>query len=508
MTDLLDARVASGTHPNPAGAGATKGTHQDGYFFTSIEDFPPGIGDLGLTHDDVQGFYEYTGQFTAPNGWYRDGSVGQWIYEETYDNWLDDYGFDSATVVYHSGHGGMDGNGVFHLPVGNDWGGDHWTSSNDMRLGNERARYVFWSTCESLRVKAGHTPIRTWGAANLGLRMIFGYETISYDNGDYGRFFFDEWKKGKSFSTAFLDASWRISHGQEPSVTACGATQAEASDRLFNERFFNGTQASTAWWWWRWYDMARGRARNLSVPTGARSAKLGTAAARDLTDAWTDRFGDNSLQLALSADGSREVTLAEPAQTSRQLTDDEAVAVARRAIEQYGLSDHVELVLDDIRYDRHAGGSRDELVEAQVRERTIGFVQLIDGVPVVTPDRGRVQVRVDNESNVTGISDSTRAVEDVRDGGAFPAPPESASRGYTASGPSSIDELLDDSLQRRLRRAAAGGRVPSAVRTVPEATEVGYAVRGDAALLVARREVELDFGSGLAKRYVLEEPIV
>jgi hypothetical protein len=46
--------------PSPQSADeATRGTAQDLYFFTSIEDFPPGIGDLSPTHDDVQGFYDY-----------------------------------------------------------------------------------------------------------------------------------------------------------------------------------------------------------------------------------------------------------------------------------------------------------------------------------------------------------------------------------------------------------------------------------------------------------------
>ncbi|GIE86008.1 DUF6345 domain-containing protein [Actinoplanes regularis] len=504
MTELFDARLVSGTDPNAGGADdALKGTQQDIYFFTSIEDFPPGVGDLGLTHDDAQGFYDYVKQFNTPNGWYKDGSVGQWIYEETYDNYLDDYGFDAAKVVYHSGHGGMASNGVFSIPVGNDWGGDHWTSSNDMRLGNEYARYVFWSTCESVRVKNGHTPNRTWGTANLGLRMIFGYETVSVDNGNYGRWFFEEWNKNKSFSTAFLDASWRISHNQEPAVTACGATQAEASDRVFNERFFDGGRASTAWWWWRWYNMATFRARSLEIPTAVRSAKFGPASPRDLAGAWTDRFGGES-QLVIGANGGREVTLAAPADTNSQLTDDEAVAVARRAIEQYRLSEHADLALDHIRYDRHAGASADERVEERIRERTVSFVQLIDGVPVVTPDGGRLMVRVDNESNVTGIADSTRPVADLRDAAAVPPRPVPRARVSAESG---IDGLFGEALQRRLRRAASGGRVPSAVREVPESTEVGYAVRGDDAVLVARREVEVDFGSGLAKRYVLEEPI-
>ncbi|GAA4609296.1 hypothetical protein BJY16_007258 [Actinoplanes octamycinicus] len=496
MTELVDARLVSGANPNAGSDDAAKGTQQDIYFFTSIEDFPPGVGDLSLTHDDAQGFYDYVKQFNTPNGWYRDGNVGQWIYEETYDNWQDDYGFDAAKVVYHSGHGGMASNGVFSIPVGNDWGGDHWTSSNDMRLGNEYARYVFWSTCESVRVKGGHSPIRTWSTANLGLRMILGYETVSVDNGNYGRYFFEEWNKGKSFSTAFLDASWRISHGQEPAVTACGATQAEATDRLFNERLFDAGRANTAWWWWRWYDRASLRARTLAVPRGTRSAKFSPAGVHDLAAAWTDRF-DGSARVVLGASGTREITLAPPAETYQELTDDEAVAVARRAVEQYRLAEHAELAVDHIRYDRHAGASADERVEPRIRERTVGFVQLIDGTPVVSPDRGRLQVRVDNERNVTAIADSTRPVADLRDAPA--APPGNAER--------DVEELFSAALQRRLRRAASSGRVPSAVREVPESSEVGYAVRGNNAVLVARREVEVDFGQGLAKRYVLEEPI-
>ena len=533
-------------NPSPESADdATRGTGQDQYFFTSIEDFPPGIGDLSLTHDDAQGFYDYIRQFSTPNAWYRDGSVGQWIYEETYDNYLDDYGFDAAKVVYHSGHGSMDANGVFWLPVGNDWGGDVWTSSNDMRLGNEYARYVFWSTCLSLRVKDGHTPNRTWSTANLGLRMIFGYETVSVDNGDYGRFFFQEWNKGKSFSTAFLDASWRISTAQEPSVVACGASRNEAYDRVFNERAFYGGRADTSWWWWRWYNAARARARNLRIPDGARSAKLAprVTVERDLV-AWANRFdmalprearenglsrgvllaGEGGARIAIGPDGSREVRLAEPADGRGQMNAEQAVTVAKQAVEQYQLAENVDLVLDEVRYDRHRGASADESVDEAVREIAVSFVQVIDGLPVLTPDGGRVQVRVDNDGTVTGIAESTRLVQDLRDGPVAPPRPNSrkssSPRLRVATDPNGDDEnvaptaemaavdgLLDEAVQRQLRRVASGGRFPSAVRTVPDTTEVGYALRDGDAVLVVRREVELDFGSGLAKRYVLQEPI-
>jgi Family of unknown function (DUF6345) len=528
---------------SPGAREATRGVAQDVYFFTSIEDYPPGIGDLELSHDDVQGFYDYVNQFNTPNGWYRDSSVGQWIYEETYDNYLDDFGFDAAKVVYHAGHGTMDDNGVYWLPVGSDWGGDAWTSSNDMRLGNEYARYLFWSTCLSLRTKDGHSPYRTWSAANLGLRMIFGYETLMADSGDYGKFFFEEWNRPKSFSSAFMDASWRISTNQVPVVSATGVTQAEASDRVFNESRFQGDRADTSWWWWRWYDAARARNRNLGLPNGARSVKLAAASGRDLAS-WTERFGggvprgigeqevrrgvvfggDVGPRISIGPDGSRDVRLAETAESRGQISADQAIKVAQRTIGQYRLAENVDLILDHVRYDRHAGASADERVDESVREVTVTFVQVVDGIPVVSPDGGQLQIRVDNDRTVTGIADSTREVLEVREQPAVPPRPgarrpssplargagnssANIDGGIPATGTPVVDDVLDGALQRRLRRAASGGQVPSSIREVPGSTEVGYALRDGDAVLVARCEVELRFGHGLAKRYVLEEPI-
>ena len=72
-----------------------------------------------------------------------------------------------------------------------------------MRLGNEQAntssgRHV------SLRVFDGHSADPHLGRANLGFRMLFGFETVSADDPDYGRLVWDEWNRGKSFSTAWL----------------------------------------------------------------------------------------------------------------------------------------------------------------------------------------------------------------------------------------------------------------------------------------------------------------
>jgi len=142
-------------------------------------------------------------------------------------------------AVYHSGHGGMGTDGKFYAPLGYNWGGQGTTAISDrMRVGNEQVNYLFWSTCESLRVLAGHSPIRTWQPANLGFRMLFGFETTSWDDPNYGKFFWEEWKKGISLSSACLDASWTIAHDQAPSVVACGSNESETRDRVFNERYF------------------------------------------------------------------------------------------------------------------------------------------------------------------------------------------------------------------------------------------------------------------------------
>ncbi len=125
--------------------------------------------------------------------------------------------------------------------MGGAWGGSALASSADMRLGNEVARY-------------------------LGLRMIFGFESTSVDSPDYGAYFFGKWNgNGHKFGKAWLDASWDIDHHQAPSAVACGATQAEAQDRLWNEGSFSSAAAALAG--------AAGRAgRALRRPAGRRAA--------------------------------------------------------------------------------------------------------------------------------------------------------------------------------------------------------------------------------------------
>ena len=504
-----------------AARGARGGVGLYGAF--SIENFCS-AGPLSLTHDDTAGFLAYTEQFHPRNFWYQDAGVQAWAYYEDYDNWQDTYGMDAVTTVYHCGHGGMDANGVFYVPMGSAWAGNDCTAdSTTMRLGNERARYVFWSTCLSLRVLGGHSPIRTWAAANQGLRMIFGFETVSWDDARYGSGFWNHWKRGESLTSAWLNASWDIAHDQAPSVSANGATPEEAQNRLDNERFFDGARASTAWWQWRWYNTRASAVREgvHALPADPRRAVLAPAGARSMADL-ADRFrvdrgtvrqapgltsvGAAERRLHIGDDGVLSATLAAADRENRTpLARAEALAQAEGAVRSYGLDADGPLVLDRVVPIMEAGGTDtgDGHIDEPVTVGTmVQFRQLINGLPVVSPAAGAVRVTVDNSGTVTHVQAGTRGVEQLSDRprsmGAAPVPPGART---APDGPEDPEIALGRAFSRRLRDFVARGGAPTSYSVVPGTMEIGYDVDGSEATVVAQRAVELEFEGGYRKRY-------
>jgi hypothetical protein len=523
----------------PAGERAFSG---DYWGACSLETFAD-VGGLVYTHEDAGGWLAYLQQFQQENFWFKDGNVKVWKYEETYDNWQDTYGLDAVLAFYHSGHGNMAGDGTFEAPLGGSWDGRTWAFSRDMRLGNEQANYVFWSTCLSLRVLDGHNPIRTWQPANLGFRMLFGFETVSWDDPNYGKNFWNHWKGGESLSTAWLNASWDIAHDQAPSVVAVGADATEAQDRLFNERNLTWSHASTAWWWWRWYNAATApgelRVLNLDLPSNLVVAELRPheageeqirgvlrqfgidAEPPDEVKATQDgilAFPVGEARVTFGPAGAYEVRLARPNRGNRtQMATEQAIDEATRAIERYGLNEEVELAPDRVRVEAEAGASVDspDSIEGPfVTQTTVQFRQLINGLPVVTPNAGLTQVSLDNDGTVTAVRVLTRPVERLVDRPKNtvtepPAEPAAANEAQPQPAPVSIERALADAWSRQLGAWTVDGRgAPVTVNIVPGSTEVGYDLRGNEAVLVVQRSVELDLGQGMRKRYRLVAPLV
>jgi hypothetical protein len=519
--------IAFVADPNPfIGSAKTPRAGSKLFGAFSIENFCS-AGALSQTHEDAAGFLDYVRQFDPPNFWYQDSGVKIWAYYEDYDNWQDTYGMDAVRTAWHSGHGGMDANGVFYVPMGAAWAGDDCTAvSTNMRLGNETARYIMWSTCESLRVHDGHSPARTWGAANQGLRMIFGFETVSWDDPNYGRNFWNHWRNNESLGTAWLNGSWDIAHDQAPSVVACGATADEARDRVFNERFLSGDRASTAWYWWRWYDAARSATRELnrSVPDDPKLALLApvSRSTRSLSDVFdvpltnatrdsrVTSFADGDRRVSVSSSGLVTAHLATPNRDNpRELTRRAAGSAAGQAVRRFNLDADSPLILDRIVAMREAGSKEDgsEAVAPRTTQTMVQYRQIIDGVPVITPGAGVIRVFLDNDGSVTTVQSNTRSVDELTNRAqSTTGEPSAPSRSGNRRQPEP-EAALAAALTERLRVLTIRGTAPTGYHLVPGSTEVGYEIREGAAALIARQAVELEFGPRFRKRYWLQAPV-
>lgn len=160
-------------------------------------------------------------------------------------------GIESVVVGYISTHGVTSGN-TFTMSTGGTGHGGCGVSSNQMSFGENGLRYMFFSTCQSVRnVRPGDV---WFGAAN-GIRALFGYQTNSVDSDAYGKYFFENWKKEEAkTTTAFLDASWRISHDQIPVAAWFGPDQATADWFRDNEEYFQLGAISSNFISYSWYE--------------------------------------------------------------------------------------------------------------------------------------------------------------------------------------------------------------------------------------------------------------
>jgi hypothetical protein len=537
-----EVRLSLGTmensNPIAAVASAVKGG-ANMYGACSIQTFAAstGAGGLSHTHEDATGWINYVNGFTPRNFYYQDGGVSTWEYLDPWDDWQDTYGLDAVRAFYHSGHGGMDSGGVFYAPLGSSWSThDAWARSNQKKFANQHLRYMFWSTCFSCRVLDGQNPFKTWGSANNGLRMLFGYESTSVDAGNYGSAFWKHWNQGKSFSQAWLDASWYdISHNQAPSAFACGSSPADALNRLNTERLFYGDAVSKNWYQWRWYYAAASalarREANQKLPkriamahleprtvTSAQVRELfhrlplGMAVPQEVSLNRGGSFltGEGYRRVAIARDGTYDAAFGEANRSNREAPSIQAgIAAAGSFIRQLGL-DGGGLQFDRVFHKWEGGGSPNgsgTLETPRIAETVVQYAQVINGLPVVGAGQGKVTVTLDNDRRVIGVVDSTRPVAALVDQGVAAPPSPGMTEAPSVQSGAGPEDILANAWLKRMKSFVVNGTMPRAYATVPGSYEVGYAIRENTAVLVARHEVEVDFGHGLFKRYIVEEPV-
>ena len=142
-------------------------------------------------------------------------------------------------------------------------------------------------------------------------------------------------------------------------------------------------------------------------------------------------------------------------------------------------------------------------------ETTVQFRQVINGLAVVSQDGGDVRITLDNDGRLTCIENTTRKVQRLSDRPkAAVAAPGADSDGVRARGDGDPELLLSQASLSHRAPAAREAAAEERARAVPDTTEVGYDIRGNEGRLVARREIEVDFGDGISKRYEVIAPIV
>jgi Family of unknown function (DUF6345) len=496
------------------------------YGFSSIQDFSGVFGnhnsDLFATHGDAIGFHNYLHNFVEHNFWFKDGNVKTWQYSEPFDHWQNKYGVDAVMAFYHSGHGNMDANGVFQAPMGGEWNGETWfLSNNKVKLANQVCRYIFWSTCLSCRVLGVHNPVRTWWNSdnNPGFRMLFGFETISIDSPDYGTNFWNHWKNGESFSTAWLNASWDIHHNQAPSCVASGTNATDANNRLFNERFFDWNAVARNYYSWRWYYASGMVAKNKALPkqlkiaefeTQTFSTKTVTALANTLaikgalkiSSEGESYITSNNQSIALNKLGHLNVKLGVINHNNKKaISEKEAIKIAEEQIKLHELNAGEKYAFDVVRLSKVCGGKGSKtpkLDEEYVSDVMVQFRQIVNGVPVVNADAGLIRITIDNDKTVVNLHSSVKKVK------------------LLSSQPKEM--MIDPKDEKTLSTATNMALIEKAflqnlhqynapAELVADTDEIGYDLVNHLGKLVNQRVYELSFEKGLKKLVKVVVPI-
>jgi hypothetical protein len=214
-------------------------------------------------------------------------------------------------------------------------------------------------------------------------------------------------------------------------------------------------------------------------------------------------------RMAFSAEGATDVQLAKPNLLNySRLPEGQALQLAREAIARYGLDQNVSLVFDRILLSSEAGGTEQGAGRREGPYTTgtiVQFRQSINGLPVLNPEKGVVRIAFDNDSKITHVHSSVYPIdtltERTRKEAPSPPPPGGISTPERGPEPGTYEKGLSIEFRKRLAEWAMSGFAPVGYANVPGSTEVGYEIRGNEALVVARRLVEVDFGNGYRKQY-------
>ncbi|HYX33473.1 MAG TPA: DUF6345 domain-containing protein [Oligoflexus sp.] len=486
-----------------AGLGLASIVHAAEIGAHAIQNFGTCASNLSHTLGDAAGFRDHRPGDLVANFFFADDNVWQqdWTtadFSSSGDTANGFAGADSSMLTYLSSHGDSSG-GVFYGSLSEAQGCSF--GNNSMQLGDARNRYLFLSTCYGLMLGTGkylpehpdHSAEdlqQVWSKGLAGTRCIYSYGTVSVDNPNYGKFFWERWKQsGVTNANAFLDASWAISIRQQPVVMCFGRDNQDANAKL-DETVFSYDASAYGYSAWTWYDPVNVRTmpnpsqRAAAVPrrivfsrsTGPDQSTALPAA--NLRGTWKI----SSVALERSPAGLTQENLVTTSKgwryskpgygsavlrtrTARQ-TDQDAIRLARQSLTNLRLKAPDEnLTVAYVRQQKTASTDQPEPI---VVNRMVAFQQAVIGGYGMLGEDGKLFVSVDATGDV-------RMIEDTR-----------VKAVATAELPRDVGAAvsMDDAAEALL--AMAQKRWPqSQIQTAP--IEIGYVADGkNTARLMAR----------------------
>lgn len=164
---------------------------------------------------------------------------------------------DNVDIAHFSSHGSTGSDNVFKGYFGSKVPECTWRSSQARYGDNWNLEYLCIDACNSLELT--RDVIATWHGTFRRLHQIFAFTDLVSDawwTSDRGYDFGRRAGNNEVLSTAWLDECYSWWLDDYPVAMAAGRSQADAINRLNNERIYSGfgdiPHGEVAWYQWRW----------------------------------------------------------------------------------------------------------------------------------------------------------------------------------------------------------------------------------------------------------------
>jgi hypothetical protein len=183
-----------------------------------------------------------------------DGNAWERDFRDTSDFGGDDRNVtDSVDFVHFSSHGSTSNN-VYRGYFGAQRDACTWTSTAS-RFGEDfNVEWLALDTCNSIELT--QNVISTWRNTFQGMHQVFGFTDLVSDTPSRGYAFGRRAGNNEVLSTAWLDEGYSWWYTDYPVAMAAGRNQADACNRLDNERvgssFDDVPNSQIGWFQWKW----------------------------------------------------------------------------------------------------------------------------------------------------------------------------------------------------------------------------------------------------------------